>query len=254
MVSFLQSNAAATTALLASLATTDAAYGRVYYGSRPSTALGQRMLPTLSGRSPFSSHSRDIFDEMFDTMFGGMDGRFYEPLSLQRLISPSYRIQGPSALNALAPSTVKNAFGITQDDKQLQIAVDVPGAKAGDINLQLEEDGRLLKISGETKREEGGISVHSQFSRSFALNRDVDTSKMSAQIDNGVLTITAPKFEEAKEDVRKIDIVEKKKIEGGEEAVQEEEEDVTASHEKEESKKEEPEVDETVIDLDEKKG
>ena len=145
-------------------------------------------------------------------------------------------LQGKPAANALSQSSkAENAFGITQDDKQIQIAVDVPGAKASDINLQLEEDNRLLRISGETKYEEGGISVHSQFERSFTLNCDIDTSQISAQMDNGVFTITAPKYKEAKETARRIDVVENEKIESDEAADKEEGVDVSSSREEEES-------------------
>jgi len=243
------------TALLASVALTEAAYGRVYLGSRPSMALGSRMLLSLSDPSLFSRDIRRVMhdvDEMFGTMLGDMDEMFYEPLSLQRS-RPYYLLQGKPAANALSQSSkAENAFGITQDDKQIQIAVDVPGAKASDINLQLEEDNRLLRISGETKYEEGGISVHSQFERSFTLNCDIDTSQISAQMDNGVLVITAPKYKEAKDTARRIDVVETKKVESDEVADTEEGVDVSSSHEKEESQKVKPEVDESVIDLDEK--
>jgi len=100
--------------------------------------------------------------------------------------------------------------------------------------------------------------MHSSFQRMFTLGRDVDTTNVSAQIDNGVLTITAPKvvLEEMRENVRKIDIVENKMIEGeGEAPLGEEEEDVDAysvHHEKEQSEvaAKSAEVDESVIDLD----
>ena len=257
MVSFIQSNAAVTAALLASLATTDAAYARMHLGSRPSMALGSRMLPTPSGQSLFSRDIRRVihdFDEMFDTVLGDRNEMFYEPFSLQRMSKPSYLLQGTPTPNALAPSVAENAYGITQDDKQLQIVVGVPGANASDINLQLEDDGRLLRISGETTREDGGISMHSRFDRAFTLNRDVDTNKISAQIDNGVLTITAPKHEKAKETVHRINIVENKKAESDHVAGKEEElkVDISQSRKKEETQKAKPAVDESVIDLDEK--
>jgi len=215
------------------------------------------MLPTLSRRSPF--FSRDIQRVMheFDDMFGTIDEMFHEPFSLQRISRPSYLLQGPSASNALAPSRAKASYGITQDDKQLQIAVEVPGAKASDINLQLEDDGdgHLLRISGETKREEGGISVHSRFDKSFTLSRNVDTAKISAKMENGILTINAPKFEEAKETVRKIDVVENEMLGSGSGDVEDKVEKVEASlpQEQEEIQKEaKAEIDDSVIDLDEK--
>jgi len=263
---------------LASLALTEAAYRHMYMGSRPSMALGPRMLTARSGRP--SLFSRDIgrvmhnVDEMFNFMPGDLNEMFYAPLPWERRSRPSHLLQGSPVLNALvqrkatSKDLVKNAYGITQDDKRLQIVVNVPDAKAGDINLRLEDNGRLLKVSGETNREEEGISVHSRFERSFMLPRDINRNEISARMDSGVLTITAPKSEVTKENVRRIDIVENEKAESEETMGKRDEEsekaeseemtgerneaDASASHEKEESQKvvadvpDEPEV----IDLD----
>merc|ERR1712013_834440 len=238
-------------ALLASLASTEAAYGRVNLGtSRPSMALGSRGLPTLSRPSLFSRDIRRTFhdmEEMFDSMLGDVDAMFYEPLSLQRISRPSlYLLEGkPTTTNALTQGTnAKSALGITQDDKQVQFKIKVPGAKASDINLQLNEDGRVLTISGETKHEEGGISVHSRFEKSFTLGCDVDTSQITAEMEHGTLTVTAPK-NEVKESVRKIEVTEEKTVRSDatlatKEETVESEQDAT------------PVADENVIDLDAK--
>ena len=265
MVSFLRSNKAVTAALLASsLAKTDA-YGRLYYRNhRPSTALASRMLPAAlvgGGPSLLSRDARRVMrdmDEMFDSMLGDFDDMFYHPARLPLLHArgPSpylLRWGGPesNALPSLAAERPRNAHWIAQDDGQIKIAMDVRGTEASDIDLRLDEDGRVLRISGETKREEGGISVHSRFDRAFALNRDVDTSKISARIDDGVLTIVAPKYDEGevKENIRRIDIVENEKVESDEAAINEVM-DTQTSHKKEESPKMEQEADDSLIDLD----
>merc|ERR1712013_443183 len=119
------------------------------------------------------------------------------------------------------------------------------GAKASDINLQLNEDGCVLTISVETKREEGGISVHSRFEKSFTLGCDVDTSQITAKVEHGTLTITAPKNEEVKEIVRKIEVTEEKTV--GSDAT------LAAKEETVESDQDTTPVDgENVIDLDAK--
>ena len=48
----------------------------------------------------------------------------------------------------------------------------------------------------------GGISMHSSFKRLFTLPKEVTVSKVTAHTNNGVLTITAPKYEEVKENIR----------------------------------------------------
>ena len=111
-------------------------------------------------------------NERMDTMMDDMLGDLYSPYSFEprlritRRRPSAYLLPGMPSTSAvanapLAPATrrapVKNSLGITQDDKQFQLSIDVPGANAEDINLQLESDGHVLRISGETKREEGGL-------------------------------------------------------------------------------------------------
>lgn len=204
----------------------------------------------LSRPSLFSRDIRRTFrdmDAMFESMLGDVDTMFYEPLVLQRMSRmPSSLIEGkPTTTNALARGTKSKSaldLGITQSAEQVQFEVEVPGAKASDINLQLNEDGRVLTISGETKHEEGGILVHSRFERSFTLGRDVDMSQIRAKMEHGTLTITAPKKEEVKENVRKIEVTEEKTV-GSDAAMAAEEETV-------ESEQDAPVGEENVLDLD----
>lgn len=200
-----------------------------------------------------------VMDDIFDSMIADIDNTFYNPrLLLQQNVMrrnrPSAFFLQRGAHNAL------DSVQITHDEKQHKLVMDVQGASANDIVLHLEEDERMLRIFVETKREDGDISVHSRFDRSFKLDRDVDMSMISAQIDNGLLTIVAPKFEseEVKSNVRRIDIVENKKIDSvaGNGASSNEQADTQASSQnKEESPAmlEQEVVDENVIDLDLKK-
>ena len=280
MVSFLQSSAALATAttLLSSLATSDA-YARFYMSpTRPSSALGY----SSGGRrgSLFSNDMRRVMNDMDSMMDSMLDEMMVDPYSLTRSRMRSrplsYLLQGstPSSRRALNLKQQNNnaapRYGITQDDKQIQLALEVPaGATANDISLSLEENDRVLKISCKATQEDNGIAVQSSFNRSFTLGRNVDTDNISASLDNGVLTITAPKKleEEVKETVRHIDIVENKAIESGEEkAVKEEAKeevpqganvvDEVVPQEKMEttaSTNESIKVDDSVIDLDENK-
>lgn len=172
----------------------------------------------------------------------GLNELFYDPFPFQRMMDNGYPVSSyhdvlkglpqstfndlivPSSASTTTTTTptknairVRKTFGITQDDEtQIQIVVHLPpGTTAHDVNLNVNEDTHVLTISGETKREEGGISVHSRFDRSFTLHphENVDMSKITAQLDNGgVLTIVAPKYPKedvkGKDNVRRIDIVE----------------------------------------------
>ncbi|WJZ84892.1 hypothetical protein VitviT2T_004469 [Vitis vinifera] len=79
--------------------------------------------------------------------------------------------------------------------------VDMPGLRSGDIKVQV-EDGNVLVISGERKREEekeGAKYVRMErrvgkFMRKFVLPENANTDKISAVCQDGVLTVTVEKL------------------------------------------------------------
>ncbi|KAL6534038.1 hypothetical protein OROHE_013871 [Orobanche hederae] len=79
--------------------------------------------------------------------------------------------------------------------------IDMPGLKSGDIKVQIEEENILL-ISGERKREEekeGAKYVRMErrigkFMRKFVLPENVNTDKIVAVCQDGVLTVTVEKL------------------------------------------------------------
>ena len=211
MISFIHKNLGILAVTLSLLTFTQAAY-HMTIRSRPSMSL---MYPRMSRPSPFSRDMAQVmnnFDRMFDSMstMSHLENMFYEPFAMQqRLMSkPSYFLSTPNE-RPLASMIPKQTYEIVQDEKQMQIRINLPEIEPKDINLQVDEDNRLVKISGETNRDEDGMSMRSSFERSFSLTPDIDVSNVSAQFDNGVLSITAPKKHDSpkEEKVRRIDIV-----------------------------------------------
>lgn len=86
----------------------------------------------------------------------------------------------------------------------LIIRAELPGFKKEDVDISLEGD--CLTIKGEKKSEdipEDAVyytceRCFGRYSRSVTLPFPVDTDKVSASFDNGVLQIKLPKAEEAK--------------------------------------------------------
>jgi HSP20 family protein len=80
----------------------------------------------------------------------------------------------------------------------------LPGIKADDIDITI--DNGMLTIQGEAQEEhaEEGERYHLRerrygtFCRSVALPVGVDAGKATAEFEDGVLTLTLPKAEEAK--------------------------------------------------------
>ncbi|GJS54049.1 17.8 kDa class I heat shock protein-like protein [Tanacetum coccineum] len=90
---------------------------------------------------------------------------------------------------------------------------DLPGLKKEEVKVEVEE-GRVLQISGERSREneEKNDKWHrverssGMFMRRFRLPENAKMEEVKASMENGVLTVTVPKVEEKKKEVKAIDI------------------------------------------------
>jgi HSP20 family protein len=103
-------------------------------------------------------------------------------------------------------------YEINDGKDAFQVALDVPGVKASDIDISFNEDETVLTVSGKRDMmdgESGVITRTVNFSKSFSLDSSVvDKDKISAQINNGVLLVTAPKVPIEPKKVRKIPVME----------------------------------------------
>jgi HSP20 family protein len=101
-------------------------------------------------------------------------------------------------------------FDVRETEAAYVISADVPGVN--DENIDLAIDGNRLTISGKREATETkeGENYHlfersfGQFSRTFAMPKEADADNISADLKNGVLTVTIGKREQAKP--RKISI------------------------------------------------
>nr|GEV28778.1 putative reverse transcriptase domain-containing protein [Tanacetum cinerariifolium] len=90
---------------------------------------------------------------------------------------------------------------------------DVPGLKKEEVKVEVEDD-RVLQISGERVKEseEKGDTWHrverssGKFMRRFRLPENAKVEEVKANMENGVLTVTVPKVEVKKRDVKAIQI------------------------------------------------
>lgn len=140
--------------------------------------------------------TRDPLFNLVDTFFdGGRNSRFTGP----SLFEASNRDWSP----AVDIHETADAFSITSD---------LPGLSKDDLDISVEDN--VLTISGERSSEtksdeESGTwrrveRSFGSFSRSFSLPSSVDTSKVEATFENGVLELHVPKHETAQ--VRKITV------------------------------------------------
>jgi HSP20 family protein len=86
-------------------------------------------------------------------------------------------------------------YEVTENDKQFRLAIDVPGVKPDDMKIELEHEGGVLHITGGRKVKTDKSAEEYKFEKRFTLGRDLDTSKITAHLADGVLVLTAPKKE-----------------------------------------------------------
>ncbi|MBN1103283.1 MAG: Hsp20/alpha crystallin family protein [Deltaproteobacteria bacterium] len=94
------------------------------------------------------------------------------------------------------------AIDIFETDKELTLVADIPGVKAGNLNIDLKED--VLSLSGEVEPPEAANEVDllreyrtGRYFREFRLGQMVDQSKIDAELKDGVLCLRLPKVERA---------------------------------------------------------
>jgi HSP20 family protein len=122
---------------------------------------------------------------------------------IQREFEKSYF--GPRSRADFAP-----AVDVHEDAESLVLRAELPGVKKEDVDISI--DANVLTLKGERKleKEEQGRRYHrverayGTFVRQFQLSSNIDSSKIDAQLADGVLTVRLAKREELKP--RKIDV------------------------------------------------
>ncbi len=93
------------------------------------------------------------------------------------------------------------AMDALETETAYKLSLDVPGVNPDDISIEI-EDGHVL-IDGERTPVEAAEEVtwrsgerrFGDFRRKFRLPKLVDQERIEANYENGVLTVTLPKFE-----------------------------------------------------------
>ncbi len=136
---------------------------------------------------------RDLFDfeREFNKMFNSLENRFG--------ISKSKEVDAEYENAVWMPLT-----DIYENNDNFTLKVDLPGIKKEDVKISF-TNGRL-NISGERAQESETKDAkchrieksYGKYFRSFNLPELIQAEKINADFDNGQLTITIPKAEEAK--------------------------------------------------------
>ncbi len=121
-------------------------------------------------RSPWSGLESEI-DRLFETALGDFAGLATEP---------------------------RFPVDLYEDKDNTYVRAELPGVNRDDINVEVVDDYLTITAARKTPAADGKGEESFSFSRSVSLNDSVQADKVSATYENGVLTVTLPKREEAK--------------------------------------------------------
>lgn len=104
-------------------------------------------------------------------------------------------------------------YEVTETDTAIQIAMDVPGIEMSNLSITLDETDKKLTITGRREQASRAATgstdaLFTEWTQKFVLkNPLIQANSISAQLLNGVLTITLPKEALPPKNVRAIPIV-----------------------------------------------
>ena len=145
---------------------------------------------------------------------------FREFTTLQDRLNRLFQQSFEGRDEALTTSSFAPAVDVYEDEHNVTLKIEVPGIDEKDIDVRIENN--TLTVHGERKfekeeKEENYRRVERQygsFTRSFTLPNTVDSEKVSANYDKGVLKITLAKKAEAKPKQIKVNVGSEKALEG----------------------------------------
>src|SRR5438067_607612 len=129
---------------------------------------------------------------------------FREMNSLQSSLGRIFQDYGRGSDELMTSGTFVPPVDIYEDANGITLKMEVPGVSQNDINISLENN--TLTVSGERKfekneKEENFHRIerrYGAFTRSFTLPNTVDTEKVNANFEHGILNIHLAKRAEAK--------------------------------------------------------
>lgn len=103
------------------------------------------------------------------------------------------------------PVATAPRINVVESDTAYEVQAELPGVVKEDLKVSV--DGKRVSLEAEVKRDterkegEKVILVERsvlKFARAFSLSKDIDDERVIAKLENGILTLTLPKKEEAR--------------------------------------------------------
>jgi len=149
---------------------------------------------------------------LIPSFFGGRRNNVLDPFSLD-VWDPLKDFQFPSSVSAENSAFVNSRVDWKETPEAHVLKADIPGLKKEEVKVEI-EDEKILQISGErnVEKEDKNDKWHrverssGKFLRKFRLPDNAKVDQVKASMENGVLTVTIPKEEVKKPDVKAVQI------------------------------------------------
>jgi HSP20 family molecular chaperone IbpA len=100
-------------------------------------------------------------------------------------------------------TAITPAVDIIENEHGILLYADLPGVGKTDLDVKVHDGNLYIEAEAVLAAPEGLNMRHAEitdpyYARSFALSADLDTSKVEALLEDGVLRLTIPRREEAR--------------------------------------------------------
>jgi HSP20 family protein len=134
--------------------------------------------------------------------------------STPSLFTPPSTAWNEESSNFIAPSV-----DVREKNDKFEIIAELPGVRKENLNVDIDEDNRVVTLRGETssEKDEGDEKYHyrersyGSFQRSFSLPDNAKLEDIKASMKDGLLRLDIPKMELSEKSAgktRKLDILE----------------------------------------------
>jgi HSP20 family protein len=117
---------------------------------------------------------------------------------------PSQVLESLFTTDTIMGTTKSPAMNIAEYENELVVTAELPGVKKDQVKVTFENG--ILTVDGQRKPNDPPKDAEvllnelqiRNFSRSIRINVEVDANNITAELEDGILSVTLPKLEEAK--------------------------------------------------------
>ena len=112
-------------------------------------------------------------------------------------------------------SVTAPAINVKENKDEYDIELAAPGTTKEDFNVNLDNDGNLvIKMEHKDNKKDENKKEHylrrefsySNYEQALTLPDDVETGKIEAKVENGVLHVTLPRTHTAEKETKRIEV------------------------------------------------